>query len=231
MLSQRRFAPRQRQRGLSIVELLVGVAIGLVIVAAATLLMTGQLVENRKLLTETQLQQDLRGAADIITRELRRAGGEVETSALRTLWYAGTPAVQDGIMATRLTVSASQVNFDYGVEFTSGPWGFRLNSGVIQTLIGASGWQDLTDANVIRVTRFEPSLVPVMAAVQLPCPKLCADGTGDCWPRYQVRELQVIIEAEAKSDANVKRAITTRTRLRNDRVQFFDPVLDLMCPL
>lgn len=225
-------APPHRQRGLSIVELLVGVAIGLVIVAAAALLMTGQLVENRKLLTETQLQQDLRGAADIITRELRRAGGEVETSALRTLWYPGTPQVQDGVMASRLTVSASQVNFDYGVEFTSGPWGFRLNSGVIQTLLGASGWQDLTDANVMRVLSFSPRLLPATAApVRLPCPKLCADGTSDCWPRYQVRELEITIEAEAKSDPSVKRAIATRARLRNDYVQFFDPALDLMCPL
>ena len=68
---------RQRsgsQRGLSIVELMVGIAIGLIIVAAASLLMSGQLNENRRLLAETQLQQDLRAASDIITRELRRIG-------------------------------------------------------------------------------------------------------------------------------------------------------------
>ena len=60
-------------RGLSLIELMVGIAVGLFIVAAATVLVSGQLGENRRLMLDTQLQQDLRATADIITRELRRA--------------------------------------------------------------------------------------------------------------------------------------------------------------
>lgn len=232
MLIQRPRIPRRRQTGLSIVELMVGVAIGLVIVAAAALLMTGQLVENRKLLTETQLQQDLRAAADIITRELRRAGALVEPAALATIWFPETVAVAHNAMAPRLAVSLSQVNFDYEPGTTSGPYGFRLNSGVLQTLIGASGWQDLTDANVMLVRSFTPRLLPVSAVpIQLPCPKLCPDGTSACWPTFQVRELEIVITAEAKSDPAVKRSITSRTRVRNDYVQFFEPLLFRMCPV
>jgi type IV pilus assembly protein PilW len=236
MLIRRGAMGRHRQAGLSIVELLVGVAIGLVIVAGSSVLMTGQLIENRKLLIETQLQQDLRAAADIVTRELRRAGAVQEPTALRTIWYPGTAQVESNAMAAGLSFSAAQVNFDYDPGLTSGPYGFRLvtttspPTGVIQTRIGASGWQDLTDPKVMRVTTFTPTAVVVAPPVRLPCPKLCADGTSDCWPTYQVRELLVTIEAEALADSTVKRAITTRARVRNDLVNFFDPALSRMCP-
>ena len=63
-----------RHRGLSIVELMIGIAIGLFIVAGATLMLTTQLGDNRRLLLEAQIQQDMRAAADMITRDIRRAG-------------------------------------------------------------------------------------------------------------------------------------------------------------
>lgn len=230
MLINRSSSLRRGQSGLSIVELMVGVAIGLVIVAAASLLMTGQLFENRKLLIETQLQQDLRAAADIITRELRRAGARQEVDALATIWFPGAAQVEHNDLAAGLTFSTDQVNFNYDPGGTSGPYGFRLSGNVIQSLIGVSGWQDLTDPRVMRVTTFTPVAVAVAPPVQLPCPKLCPDGTSACWPTYQVRELLVTIQAEAVADPTVKRAITTRARVRNDRVNFFDPASDRMCP-
>lgn len=234
MLNFRQRSSRRPQTGLSIVELLVGVAIGLVVVAAAALLMTSQLVENRKLLVETQLQQDLRAASDIVTRELRRVGARQEFDALDTIWYPGTPEVKYNYMAPSLALSSGQVNFNYDPGITVGPYGFRLpiGSGVLQTLIGASGWQDLTDTNVMKVLSFVPTLtLASVAPIQLPCPKLCPDGTSDCWPRFQVRELQIEITAEARSDPAIKRSILSRARVRNDYVLFADPGLDRMCPV
>ncbi len=61
-------------RGLSIVELMVGITISLFILAGATLVLTTQLDSNRRLLLEAQVQQDLRTAADMISRDVRRAG-------------------------------------------------------------------------------------------------------------------------------------------------------------
>lgn len=231
MLNQHQRSPRRRQTGLSIVELMVGVAIGLVIVAAATLLMTSQLVENRRLLVETQLQQDLRGAADIITRELRRAGTGTEDEALNMIWYPGTPEVRYNLKAAALSVGPGLVTFDYTADAAPGPYGFRLSSGIIETRLGLSGWQDLTDPNVMRVLSFTPTLSVASATpIQLPCPNLCADGTSDCWPKFQVREVSVVITAEAKSDPAVKRSISSGVRLRNDFVRFADPATNRMCP-
>ncbi|MBC7956050.1 MAG: prepilin-type N-terminal cleavage/methylation domain-containing protein, partial [Cytophagales bacterium] len=65
---------RRHQQGLSIVELMVGMAIGLVIVAAALFALTHHLRTNQSLLIEARLMQDLRTASDLIARDLRRAG-------------------------------------------------------------------------------------------------------------------------------------------------------------
>src|SRR4051812_42106673 len=65
---------KSRQSGLSLVELMVGVAVGLFVVAGATMAVANQLGDNRRLMLETQIQQDLRAAADLIARDIRRAG-------------------------------------------------------------------------------------------------------------------------------------------------------------
>ncbi len=238
---------------MSIVELMVGVTIGLIVVAAASLIMSGQLVENRKLLLETQLQQDLRAAADIITRELRRAGSLAESSeapyVLDTVWWTGS--VANKALANPYSGSAtypfgwqtSGTNNGY-FTFTYYPsssgaivlrsmFGFRLlpvstavgTKGVIKTLVPDTSLdgskQDLTDPRVMDVTHFEIVVEPMSGqAVRMPCARPCPDGTGNCWPLYQVRELRIEIEAKSATDGSIKRAILSRVRLRNDVVKF-----------
>ena len=63
------------QRGFTLVELLVGLALGLLVVAAGVLLLAQQLrATSAPLLVEARLMQDLRTAADLVARDLRRAG-------------------------------------------------------------------------------------------------------------------------------------------------------------
>ena len=62
------------QRGLSMVELMVGIALGMFLVAGASTLFVNHLDNSRRLLLEARLNQDLRATADLITRDLRRAG-------------------------------------------------------------------------------------------------------------------------------------------------------------
>jgi type IV pilus assembly protein PilW len=217
---------------MSIVELMVGVAIGLLIVAAATLMMSGQLSENRRLLVEAQLQQDLRAAADIMTREIRRTGAMIEPQSLQTVWFDGATLVQHNDIAASLAVGADHVDFAYMVDgpvSMQGPFGYRLNGTVIQSRMGGSGWQDLTDANVVEVLSLTTT-PRASTAVRLPCTKLCPDVTSDCWPTVAVREVQVDITARAKRDTTVQRSLSTRARLRNDRLTFSNAGSDQMCP-
>lgn len=211
--------PLRSARGLSLVELLVGIAVGLFVVASAAMLVSTQLNDNRRLLLETQVQQDLRAAADIITRELRRAGHW--PGAADFVWTGGAAAAANPYSA--VTVKAgppAEVGFRYWRQANEwGPFGFKQDGNVLKTLLSAGGWQELTDGNTLRITAF--SITPRDGPqTRLPCPNLCPDGTDSCWPTLTVRELDLDIEGEAASDPSVKRSLRTVVRLRNDLVRF-----------
>jgi type IV pilus assembly protein PilW len=208
-----------RQRGISLVELLVGLTVALVVVAGAAAFSASQLSDTRRLLAETQVQQDLRAAADIITRELRRVGSNAYLNqALASVWTAATPAY--GTNQTDIVISGgSQVDYRYNRSpgATLVTFGFRLNSNTIEYNLDGGGWQALTDAKVLKVTNFSITRTNG-PAVQLPCPKACPGGGTGCFPSSQVRQLAVNIEGEAVADPNVKRSIQTTIRVRNDTV-------------
>lgn len=222
-------APR-RQRGISLVELLVGVTVGLFVAAAAGMLVATQLADNRKLLAETQLQQDLRSAVDIMTRELRRSG--YSDAASEWVWPPTT--LGENAFATVTLTGTTQIVFKYRrAAFDEGPYGFRYDSTAqtIQSQLGGTGWQELTDPRAVKVTAFNVRAVDTGGEVALPCPRLCSDGTDACWPRQLVREYVISITGQAANDASVQRSLQTRVRMRNDSVRFTDPAYPTrICP-
>lgn len=226
MPMSRRALPRTGSaRGLSLVELMIGITIGLIVVAGATLLTATQLGENRRLLLETQVQQDLRAAADIVTRELRRGGYVVNAESL--MWSPALAASQPAPnlwSGLEFNVGGDRVRYEYwrpGV--TSNSFGYRLTNGGIQQRIGIEV-QDLTDRGTLKVTAF--AVTPFATATrQLACPNLCADGTQNCWPTLSLDDVEVSITGQPNSgnavnDAALSRTVTSRVRLRNEAVRF-----------
>lgn len=221
------YATGRAPRGLSLVELLVGIAVGLFIVAAATVLVAGQLGENRKLMLDTQLQQDLRATADIVTRELRRVGAWRDAQS--GIAYPSVNSLENTFasMTPSAAGSVTDVTFLYDRSTTEqGPWGFRFNAaaGVIQTRLGPSvGWQDLTDKNVMEVTAFTIEIQREAGQV-LPCPRLCPpSGDTSCWPVLQVRNFVVNIQARSRTDNSITRRVQSIARARNDWIEFRTP--------
>lgn len=216
------------QRGMSIVELMVGVAVGLLVTAAATMMVASQLADSRRLLLETQIQQDLRATADIIVRDLRRAGfwrdshrgssaGGALEGMLPNVYAAATTVDEDDADA-----ASSQITYAYAsptaVEdnaITSDErGGFRLSAGVVQTQIGAGNWQALTDGGTLRVTQF--TVTPSNQTVELACHRACLPGATLCPPQQTVRGVMIEIAGVAVSDATVLRSVRSYVRLRND---------------
>ncbi|MBL8287914.1 MAG: prepilin-type N-terminal cleavage/methylation domain-containing protein [Rubrivivax sp.] len=223
-----RSLPRSVKRGLSLVELMVGITVGLFIVAAATVMVSSQLGENRRLLLESQLQQDLRATADIITRELRRSGASINAQMLMAT--ASQPAFSASNVSATTPASGvhspAEITFKYernGIE--QGPWGFKLDNGVIKTqlvssLTGATaGWQDLTDGTVMEVTQFRVT-INREPALEVACPKICPSGDTTCWPIVYVRDFIVEISARLRSAPEVRRSVRSTVRARNDYVEF-----------
>lgn len=209
---------RSRQRGLSIVELMVGVTVGLFVVAAAAMLVSTQLSSNRQLLLDTQLQQDLRATADLVARELRRVGALEDQR--NTLEWKPASLGQVSVV----TGTSGSVNFRY--ERTPdliGDFGFALVGGVIRTKVAGGSLQDLTDNAVLTVTRFEIEATD-SANVVVPCPNLCpsppaATPDASCWPRVNVREYRVTIAGQSRHDPRVERSVVTHVRARNDWIR------------
>jgi|CXWL01.1.fsa_nt_gi type IV pilus assembly protein PilW len=219
----------QAQRGMSLVELMVGIAIGLIIVAASATLVSTQLTDNRRLLLETQVQQDLRASADMITRELRRTGFHgagaalpEEANTLRGIWLADRPSElpRPNDLAVVDIPAASQVNFDYFRNWAEQSFGFKLDGYAIKTKMGVD-WQQLSDPNAVKMTALAVTQrVGPAVAIKLMCPHLCADGTDTCWPTLQVRELDVSVTGQPVTDSAMVRTVASRVRLRNDVVTF-----------
>jgi len=220
-------APR---RGLSLVELMVGITIGLFVVAAASIVVTTQLRENRQLLAETQLQQDLRAGADIIARELRRSGYNnfSETSVWNPDPSSGTSTVSPYQGLTVVAGDQGSITYSYRRALNlTGPFRYWVDNGVVLAQMGGGGAQELTDKNVL----FVEVLNVVLATsnpVRLPCPNECplpAPGPAGqpddyCWPTTAVRDITVTITGRAVSDPSVRRTINSQVRLRNDYVVF-----------
>lgn len=218
----RRIAER-RQRGLSMVELLVGVAIGLFIAATGATLLAGNLRESRSLLIETRLMQDLRTAADIVARDLRRAGywGAADAG----VWSAGASGVvanpyvalaPGGAASDAVTFRYSRDAAENHVVDGNEQFGFRLRNGAIELQLGAGNWQALTDPATLTVTQF--AVTPLAETVSLAgaCASTCPPGSSTCPPRQLVRSLDVAIAGRATADAQVTRSVRSSVRLRND---------------
>lgn len=216
-----RLGRRHGQRGLSLVEMMVGIAVGLFVVAGAATLASTQLVENRRLLLETQVQQDLRAASDIITRELRRAG--YDTFPESKVWSpaAGSSAPSSNSKAGLITGQGGDVvtyRYDRPSASVLDTFGYQWTNATIRHRIGTAV-QDLTDPRALKITDFHVDLEDV-GSQQLACPKLCVDGSQDCWPTLALTDAVITITGEAVSDASVTRTVKSRVRLRNDGVTF-----------
>ena len=206
---------RRGMQGVSMVELLVGMAVGLLITAGGVMLLTGTLRENRSLLLEARLMQDLRTAADMVAHNLRRAGAWGGSSA--GVWTPGASAPSAGVSdAVSFQFSRDAVE-NHSVD-SNEQFGFRLRAGVLEMRLGGAGWQAMTDANVVTVTRFD--ITPAVQAVSLAgsCAKPCPAGAVTCPPQQWVRSFSVRIVARSVADANVQRHVQGSVRLRNDPV-------------
>lgn len=216
---------RRRSAGLSMIELLVGTAVGLVIAAAAAAVVGANVRENRQLQLEARLMQELRSTAGLVARDLRRAGywaasasgvrGDSASAPASNPHRALSPdsAASDAVQLSFSRSAGDDMALDDDERF-----GFRLRNGVVEMQLGAANWQALSDAGTLRVTAF--SVEPVVDQIDLQgfCEHACAVGNTSCPPRQQVRSFALSIAARATDDPAVTRSLRSRVRVRNDAV-------------
>lgn len=230
---------RRRQRGFSLVELMTGTALGLFIASGAISLFAGQLGSARRLMLEARVQQDLRSAADLMTRELRRSGywghalagvpavlpaADVTGTTANASTTASPPrnpysALSADPTASTLGYSLSRDATENGAVDLNERFGLRLNRSehTLQMLTGSGTWQTLTDPSVVTIPNDGMAITLTETPVDLRslCPTAC---TGSDCPSLTVRQLSLTLKARATADPTVQRQLETRVRLRNDRL-------------
>lgn len=228
-----------RQRGLGLVELMVGITVGLIVAAGASMVAVNQINEHRRLMLETQIQQDLRAAADLIQQDLRRAGyrGLPEQSVWAPPVAVGTQAESTAAPATPnhfaemvKTSNGDEVSLTYlyfrGLTGTAEPtdadhfgirWNKRLDAATnkakdtLEVQIGKGNWQPITDPESLKIVDFDIAIDSKPADL----PDFCDRPCVDCL-KYEVRRVSFKIVAEARHDAKVRRTLSNVGRMRTD---------------
>lgn len=237
MLSTTRHA---RQRGLSLVELMVGITIGLIVAAGASMVAVNQINEHRRLMLEVQVQQDLRAAADLLQQDLRRAGrrGLAQYSVWQPPTGVGTPlevparaasaspygaiTYTDDSAGRSIIYSYSrtsdntndvrQDNEQFGVRWDRAEKKLYLQLGLRG---GTANWQPITDPESVQIIDFTLNIATQSVPLNDFCDKEC---TGSSCPTQEVKRVSFTIRGQANHDPNVIRTLSGVERIRADAV-------------
>lgn len=236
-MSTRTTKPKKYSRGLSMIELLVGVAIGLFLLAGASSLLVSTATSSRSLINEARLNQNLRAATDLITRDLRRASfwenAVAGTTTLNTATtinpyavIAASPASSTVVYSFSRDFAANRTSIaDKDTSTVDEQFGFRLLNGAVEMQVG--GWQSITDPSIVNVTNLEIVPVETFLDVKDSCSNMCCDAiTGTCLttnvttppgcPKLNVRRYDISITGQSSKDLAVVRNLRTSVRVRND---------------
>jgi prepilin peptidase dependent protein B len=206
---------RRPQQGLSLVELLVGIAIGLLVTAGLVKAFAGHAAHTQRMLQEARVEQDLRSAVDVIVRDVRRAG-YWDQAARPPEAAASNPFEPIDLPDTDDIRYAYSQDGDAEVD-SDERHGFRLQGQTLRGLDGGSGWQPLTDPSVVRVTALSIDLESRAEPLGHFCVPACSADDPAC-PSVLVREVIVRMTARSASDPTVQRQASERVRVRNDAV-------------
>ena len=219
------------ERGISLIELLIASALGLILLLAAATLLMIQLDEHRRLQTETRLVQELRTVADLIARDLRRAGywgrasDSVRAASSTLNPYAGLSLP----IPARIGYSYSRDAVENQRADSNERFGLRQNTGnrSADLRLGGSGldpldtdtWQALTDPATVRITliRFSPLTQDIPLLQHCPTPSCpAAASPSECPPRRIQRSVLIEIEGESVQRPGLRRRAIALSTLRND---------------
>ena len=216
-----------RNTGMTLIELMVAMTVGLIVVGAVIALMVNTLNVSSRNIQSSQVAQELRATLEILSRDLRRAGGMpnvIDCYAQNSCAniYANVayfPAVAADSAKTCVIFSLDR-DFDGAAD--SNEWaGIRHNASADAIELKISGdaadddctdgtWVALTDTDVINVTAFNLDITPTYTSL------VSQDTDANIQRLLEVRKVNISITGELASGGSTK-TINETIRLRNDR--------------
>ena len=228
--ARRNMPLRRSMSGLSIVEMMIGITIGLFILAGSAFVMTSQVTDNRKLLLEAQLNQDLRTVAMFLINDLRRANYYGGT--YRHVWASDPALVAYNPYKTLIPASSdgsSSIQYARSLDDRFGnaapgddtvdtselvTIALNASTNVVEMTLGNGSPQALTDGNVVKVT--DMTFKVQYKDLPVPCGMTCPVDAGNCRLTQRQRIVSFTLVAQAVHDPTVRRSMQESIRLRND---------------
>ena len=204
---------RCRERGITLIETLIALALGL-LVLTGVLQLTNQLVAgNTAIIQVTRLEQDTRTVMDIIVQDLRRAGHFPEAGydlgdAHRFLQNQPAAPLIDGepMQSGRVGASIAYAYREADGKLIQARFSHDAKAGTVQMHTGsASAPETVTDPAFLTVTAlsFEPTLVTAQSGT------LAAEQAV----------VEIRLSTRLKSDTTVERQLIDRVVLRNPGIR------------
>jgi prepilin peptidase dependent protein B len=214
-------------RGLSLVELLVGITLGIFLIGGAMTMLMTNLTGSQKLLIEARVNQDLRAVVDLIARDLKRSGywgNSISGAFTSSSSTNATSNPYSSITCTSCitgTSTTSQLVYGYTKDSTENntldsneQFGFRLSSNKIQMQTASGTWQDVTDPNILSIT----ALTILETKTSINVSAACVNTPSSNLPSANVRKYDITVTGQAVSDSSVVRTLQTTVRIRNDQM-------------
>lgn len=201
---------------------MVGITVGLLILAGVTNLFADYIRSNKDLLAMTRLNQELRSATDLMARDIRRGG--YWQNAINGVWYSGSTGVIANPYATVDTTTGITYNYALDADNSIGTteaFGFKLDTGALM-MLKDNAWTAVTDSSFTTITSF--TITPTLRTISLDCLKLCPGGGTACYPQLTVRDIDISITGQSRNDSTITRQIRESVRVRNDQVTGACPV-------
>lgn len=191
------------QKGETLMGLMVGLSLGLLVLAGGSSLLTHQLRGHRMAWQDSHLNHELRVAADWMGRELRKAQYSARA------WETRSPTQCDDTFCDGFedfSIEGDWIDFSHdrnhnGEQDNDECMGFRLSGTSLQAKrsCNTSGdWQAMTHSQSVRITDL---------AWQLKCDQ------HQGWLR---RSVQMTLQAQWPSDASRHITLSKTVHLRND---------------
>ena len=199
-----------KQRGLSLIELMITISLGLVLMAGLASVFSATLGTNSNSLRLSQLHEEATAVMDLLVGDVRRAGYRSDAHLLVTDAENAITAFNESVLVSAHPdeVAASCLLFDYDADADGvhdgnvERFGYRLRNDQIQRRQGGAGcdengWEGLTSPDLVRVEQLQFVLTERMLD--------------------EVTEQVVFIEARLSvpSDAALDREFMTEVVLRN----------------
>lgn len=209
--------PGTLQRGLSLIELMVGLSLGLSVVALVLGTFADHLRQSRSLLAQARLRHDLQTVIDLIAQELRRSGFSPAHA---------TRSVTGSSPFSPIETSATGVIYHWdrngnGSLDEDETLNFNWSQGRVRMRIGSGTSQELNDPNTVFVTRLTVSAGSRYLPLAAQCRAACMDTRHPCAepPKLAIRHINLSLEGRAGSGTGQVVRVDTSVRARNDAFQ------------